>query len=258
MNPSDFFSSPEQLFGLIGLVVFAVLIFALTFLFSRRKGGARTVGIREIEAYESLSNTVGKAVEAGLRLHISLGTGAIGEPTTATTLVGLAVVDRVASAAVVSDKTPVVTTADMTAAFLARDILRDVYARQNALYRYEAASTQVAGLGNQPFSAALTGIIEDEAVGGTVLIGSVGPEAVLFAEAGHRAKINTLAGSDDPAAQALLYATAENPVVGEDLYAAGAYIGRMPSHVASLRAQDIARLGIAVIIIGGLVWRLLP
>jgi hypothetical protein len=39
--------------------------------------------------------------------------------------------------------------------------------------------------------------------------------------------------------QAILYAAAQNPV-GEELYAAGAYLGQS-HHLASVRAQDIMR-----------------
>ncbi len=225
--------------------------FALFRLLARRKG-ARPVALREIEAFSRLPVTVGQAVETGRRLHISLGTGAMGDVNSASTLAGLALLDQVSDAAVISDKPPIVTTADGITALLAEDTLRSVYKRKNALARYDPNSAQVAGTDAYAFASAITGLTKDEAVAGTILIGAVGPEAILLTEAGHRAEVTTLAGADDPAAQAILFAAANNPLVGEDVFAGGAYIASgLPAHIASLRAQDMMRLIVgAVILIG--------
>ncbi len=249
----------DQLIGLATALVFGGMIVIFAALAQRK--GAKPRGIRRIEAYESLPATVGAAVETGRRIHISLGSGTIGEVNTAATISGLGVLDQVASVAAVSDKPPIVTTADGVAMLLAQDTLRGVYNRQNASEQYDPLSAQVAGLTPLGFGAALPGVLSDEMVAGTVLIGSVGQEAVLLAEAGRRAQVTTVAGSDLPAAQAVLFATADQPLVGEDLFAGNAYINRRPAHVASLRAQDWMRLIIgAAIVIGVLLktLRILP
>jgi len=235
-----------QVIGLITVIFFGILI-GVFWLLALRKG-AKPRGLRRIEAYESLPATVGAAVETGHRIHISLGSGTIGEVTTAATISGLGVLDQVASVAAISDKPPIVTAADGAAMLLAQDTLRGVYSRQNASEQYDPFSAQVAGLTPLGFGAALPGVLDDEMVAGTVLIGSVGQEAVLLAEAGRRADLTTVAGSDLPAAQAVLFATADQPLIGEDLFAGNAYINRRPAHLASLRAQDWMR-----IIIGGLI-----
>lgn len=241
-----------NLWGL-GFVLLFVILFGLFRALARRKG-ARPVALREIEAFSRLPVTVGQAVETGRRLHISLGTGAMGDFNSASTLAGLALLDQVSDAAVISDKPPVVTTADGTTALLAEDTLRTVYKRKNALARYDPNSAQVTGTDPYAFASAITGLTKDESVAGTILIGSVGPEAILLTEAGRRAEVTTLAGADDPAAQAILFAGANNPLIGEDVFAGGAYIASgLPAHVASLRAQDMMRIGLGLIILAGVI-----
>ncbi len=235
--------------GLSFILLFAGLILVFTFL-GRRKG-ARPVVFRPLEALQSLPITVGRAVETGKRLHISIGSGSVGQTDTAAALVGLTVLDQISEVTVISDKPPVVTTGDGVVMLLAQDTLQHVYARQNAADRYDPTSARVAGLSPTSFSAATSTMVTDDALAGTVLIGSVGPEIILLTEAGSRAGVTTLAGSDDPAAQAVLFATADAPLIGEDLFASGAYIGRNPAHVASLRAQDILRLIIGAAIMLG-------
>ncbi len=238
----------------LGLVVlFAVLIGVFTALSLRARAQPRT--LRRIDAFRSLPHTVGQAVETGRRLHVSLGTGGIGDVNTAATLAGITLLDQISEAAAISDRPPVVTTADGSAMLLAQDTLHNVYARQNALARYDPASAQVAGLTPESFGAAQTTLQKDEAVAGTVLIGSIGAEAVLLAESAQRLGINTLAGSDSPSTQAMLFALADHPLIGEDLFAGGAYIGGAPAHHASLRAQDWLRLLLGATILGAVALR---
>ena len=241
------------LLGLLVLAVFAGLIALFTVLARSRAAQPRT--LRRIDAFQSLPATVGQAVETGKRLHISLGTGTLGTTDTVATVAGLTVLDQISAAAAVSDRPPVVTTSDGAAMLLAQDNLRSVYSRQNALGRYDPASAQVVGLTPISFGAAQTTLPATEAVAGAVLIGSAGSEAVLLAEGGRRAGVTTLAGSDSLATQAMLFATADHPLIGEDLFAGGAYISRLPEFMGSLSAQDVMRGLIAAAIVIGVVWR---
>lgn len=233
-----------------------LLLFALFLVFHtlRLRGqNPAQAPLREIEALRNLPETVGVAVESGRRLHLSLGSGQIGQADTATTLAGLNAASLIASVAVVSDKPPIITSADGAAMMLAQDVLKQVYRQQNAADRYDSDSARVVGLTPTAFATALMPLMKDEAVGGNVLIGPVGTEAILLTEAASRAHVTTIAGSDNPAAQAVLFATADHPVVGEDVYAVAAYLGRNRAHVASLRAQDWMRAILAGAILIGAV-----
>jgi hypothetical protein len=237
--------------AVLSVVLLAVTIMALTLL--ARRAGATPRVLRRIDAFDGLPTTLGQAVETGRRLHISLGTGLVGTGDTTATVAGLTVLDQISAAAAVSDRPPVVTTSDGAAMLLAQDTLRSVYARQNALARYDPESAQVSGLTPLSYGAAQTALPGDQAVAGAVLIGTIGPEAVLLAEAGQRAGVTTLAGTDNLTTQAMLFATADNPLIGEDVFAGAAYIGSQPRHVASLTAQDLARIAIVVLVLIGVV-----
>ncbi len=236
--------SAANLLGVILLLV-AVALLILVLAWTRRRG-ARPPTIRAIEALDDLPVTVGDAVETGQRMHVSLGTGSIGQADTAATLAGLTVLEQIASVATVSDKPPVVSTSDGAAMLLAQNVLENVYKQQNIPDRYDPDSARVIGLSPISFGAAATALIKDESVAGNLIVGQIGQEAVLLAEAGQRAGTTTIASSPDPAAQAVLFAAADHPLIGEDLFAAGAYIGRKPAHLASLITQDVLRLIIVV------------
>ena len=82
-------------------------------------------------------------------------------------------------------------------------------------------------------------------------MGDFGTESALLVEASDRENANLIAASDNLSAQAVFYASAQEPLIGEELFAAGAYVGAGTSHEASLNVQDILRwLIILAIIIG--------
>jgi hypothetical protein len=77
------------------------------------------------------------------------------------------------------------------------------------------------------------------------MVGQFADEYLLMGEVGAQREIVQLAGSNDPAVLAFMAASADNTLVGEEMYALGAYLSEDPVHIASLRVQDWARVLIA-------------
>lgn len=207
--------------------------------------------VRDIPAFIRLRRAVGRVVEDGSRLHVSLGRGALVTPQSASALAGLALLRRLAELTSAGDKPPIATSGDAALAILSQSTLQD--AAGTSGLGYDPAAGRLTGL--TPFSYAAGAIpsIRDENVSATVLMGNFGIEAALLTDAAERARTFSLAGSDNLEAQAVLYATAQQPLIGEELYAAGAYVNAGPLHHASLKVQDILRwLFIAVILLGAL------
>jgi hypothetical protein len=107
--------------------------------------------------------------------------------------------------------------------------------------------------GTTPFAYAAGAIssVKEESVSANLLVGHFGPEVVLLTDAAEQENAYTIAASNAPTAQAVLYATAEDPLIGEELFAGGAYLQAGPFHQASLRAQDVLRWILVVILLGG-------
>lgn len=236
--------------GIFGLV-FILLFFGLMVLFSIRGRDRLSSYLREIPAFDKLWRAVGMSVEAGNRLHLSIGRGDLNGPQSAVGFVGLSALARIARATSISDHPPVATSGDGALTVLTQDTLRDASRKLRA--RYDPSSGRLTGLTPYSYAAGTMSIILDEEVGANVLIGNFGSEVALITDAGERAGSLTLAGTDDVAGQAVLYATAQEPLIGEETFASGAYLGAGPVHIASLRAQDILRwVLVAIIVIGAI------
>jgi hypothetical protein len=67
----------------------------------------------------------------------------------------------------------------------------------------------------------------------------------------------SLGGSENLSAQAVLYAAVQEPLIGEELFAAGAYVQAGPMHTASLKAQDVLRWVLIVAILAGAVLKVM-
>lgn len=229
---------------LLGLA--AILLLALTLL--RRRSPA---SLRVIDAYERLNRSVGLAVENGTRLHISLGRGELITARGGSALAALAMLRRLAERTSVSDRPPIVTSGDASLAILSQDTLQSGYRAAGAEEQYRFTTGRLTGLTPFSYAAGAMPTISDESVSANIILGDMGSEAALLTEASDRENASLIAASDDLAAQSIFFASAQEPLIGEELYAAGAYVGAGAAHEASLTVQDILRWLIILAILVG-------
>jgi len=239
--------------GLMILGLFVVLM--LGFALAARKRPWRNM--RPITAFSRLLHAVGLAVEDGSRLHVSIGRGTLTSPSSAAAFVGLSMLSRIARIAAESDTPPVATTGDGALSILTRDTLRSAARAMGTEDQFEPTAGRLVGLTPFSYAAGLIPILQDENVSASVLAGNFGTEVALITDAGEQSGGFILAGTDSIPAQAILYATAQEPLIGEELYAGGAYMRAGAMHAASLRTQDAIRWLLVMLILGGGLWRLL-
>ena len=238
--------------GLLGFI-FIVIFVGLMILFliaGRNRPGMK---LRKIEAFNKLRRAIGLAVEAGSRLHISIGQGGAIGPEGASALIGLSVLERLASSASTGDNPPIATAGESVLGTLAQDTLRGTYQRIGVGEQFDATSGRVTGLTPFSYAAGTMPLVNDENTGANVLAGHFGSEVALITDAGERSDNLTLAGTDNLPAQSVLFATAHEPLIGEELYAGGAYLDAGSMHDASLRTQDILRWVLVIVILLGIV-----
>jgi hypothetical protein len=233
----------------LGVLILASVLLLVFILWRRRSPAA----LRPIAAFEQLNRAVGLAVENGTRLHFSLGRGSLFPARGASALAGLAMLRRLSERTSVSDNPPIVTSGDASLAILSQDTLQSGYRAAGAEEQYRFTTGRLAGLTPLSYAAGAMPTVNDENVSANVFIGDFGPEAALLTEAAERQNSTLIASSDNLAAQSIFYASAQEPLIGEELFAAGAYVGAGPAHEASLNVQDVLRwLVVLSILIGSL------
>jgi hypothetical protein len=207
---------------------------------------------RNLPGYDAVHSDVDASVEAGSRVHMALGEGQIIGVGAEAELAGLSALAKVAQAASVSDRPPVATSSDGITALLAQNVMYSTYRQMRVEERFDHDLGRLAGLGPAGYTAGAMLTPREERVSATFLLGAMGAEAALIADTGAQ-RGSVIAAVTDPVGQAAVFATTDNPLLGEELFAAGAYLKVSHIHAASLQAQDILRwIAIGAILLGAL------
>lgn len=244
--------SLTALAGIILVVFSAILLIGLYMLKDRVNAS-----FRSIPAFTKFIRSIGTAVEQGTRVHFSLGSADIVRERTGASFVGLSAVRHITELAGASDNPPMTTSGDPALAVLAQDNLHTAYRVAGLEEQYRPDTGRMTGLTPFSYAAGTLPMIADEDVSSSFVAGGFGVEIGLITEAIERQDAFTLSAADSLPAQALVYASAKEPLIGEELFATGAYLESGRAHMASLYVQDILRWLIVLILLGGAAMKLL-
>ncbi len=239
--------SPSSLAFLFLLVFGSLLAF---FTVRIRAGGRPT--LRRIPGYEVLKGLMGRAIESGRTLHLSLGVGGMADQTTADSLAGLTVLKFLTEQTAETGIAPTVSMADPTVMLFAQNTIRGTY-RDNPAEAKEAYR-HVRWIAPQPaaYAAGVMNILSLDDAEANVMVGNFGEEYLLMGETAAWRNLNQVGGTSDPNTLPFIYASAQETLFGEEIYAAGAYLKRIPAHIASLVAQDAMRWLLALTVLSGI------
>ncbi len=241
-------SSLEPLIGIVIVVAVSILVILYS---TRKMRTKKPANFRKIAVMEGLRHQIGRAVEDGTRVHVSLGSGKLIDPANTSALVGLSALHRIAQLTSNSDLPPICTNGNGSFQVLSQDVLKNNTLDTATDALFDPQSAQLAGV--TPFSYAL-GTIDaknDAGVSSNVFVGHFGAEAGFLCDTAESKNIHTLGASDSIIAQSIFFALTPNTLLGEELYALPAYLGYQATHQASLRVQDILRLLIGGVLVAG-------
>jgi len=219
--------------------------------FTRRQTARWGLGLRPIRGYQALKEQSDKAVETGRGVHISLGQAQLGGPGTPASIAALEVLDVLAEGGARSDTAPLATVGDGTLLLAAKDSQRGAHDKVNRSRDYSPTMAQFVAGRNfaMGYAAGVSDIVNQGDLGSNLLLGRFGPELIIMAEAGERRRLEQVIGSDDPQAMAIAAAVTDKALIGEELFAAGAYLRKEPVFLASLQLQDVLRVAAIVIVL---------
>ena len=242
--------------GFTGIVV--VLLFAgLMIFFSIVNKGRKSSLIRPIAAYKKIEKEINVSVEDGTQLHISLGRGGIIGPDSAAGFAGLSILKQVIEKSSMCDHPPVASTGNPVLSILAQDTILGSSKAISLADQRSNPSGELIGVTPFSYAAGSLTTIRDDNVSANIHTGWYGNEIIWLTTAGERQSSPTIAGTAQLPAQAVIYASASDPLIGEELYAGGAYLGAGKMHEASITAQDVLRWIIIALILGSVLLNLL-
>ena len=227
-----------------------LLVFFILFNIWRAKG-KENMFVRRIPGLSAIDDAIGRATEMGRPILMVPGIGTLN----AVSLQAINIFAQIAKTAA-QFGTPIrLCCADAAVYTLAQEIIRDVYQKIGLQDRYETDYVRFISDRQFAFAAGVSGIIHREKCAATFFLGEFYAESLIFAETANSVGAIQIAGSTQTVQTPFFIAACDYVLIGDEFYAASAYLTREPVLVGSLVGQDWSKMVAVFMIFSGLVWQ---
>lgn len=218
----------------------------LAFVVLARRGVA--LNLRKIAGLEAVDNAVGRATEMGRSCLFVPGIQDMNE---IQTIAGLTVLARVAATAAEYDAKLEVPTSKSLVMTAARETTQTAYLTAGRPEAYNPDMVYYVTDEQFGFVAYLQGIMVREKPAACFYMGSFFAESLLLAETGNSIGAIQIAGTAQPAQLPFFVAACDYTLIGEEFFAASAYLSGEPDQLGSLKGQDVGKIIVAAGILVG-------
>lgn len=244
----DFLQGEQYLdTGWVGVFATLLVVFFIVYNIMRAERGKKNLFIRRIAGLNAIDDAIGRATEMGRPVLMVPGIGALDAVSVQAVNIFAQVTKTAAQFA-----TPVrICCANAPVYAVAQEVIRDVYSAQGMPDRFTAETVQFVSDQQFAFAAGVSGIIHREKVAATFLLGAFFAESLIFAETSNAIGAIQVAGSTQSTQTPFFIAACDYVLIGDEFYAASAYLTRQPVLVGSLVGQDWAKIAMTTLILSG-------
>ncbi len=230
---------------LIGLFLFGAMI--LLFIYFSRKG--KEFFVRRIPGLESIDEALGRATELGKPILYVSGIGYEGD---VQTIAAMNILGNVAEEVAHYDTDIIVPCYNPIVMSIEQELVKQAYMRAGRPENYKESSIYFLTNVQFAYAAAISGIMSREKPAANFFLGSFAAESLILAEAGAATGAIQVAGTASPSQIPFFVVACDYTLIGEELFAAGAYLSRDPLLLGSLKGQDYAKFLIMILMIIGI------
>ncbi len=230
------------------VVVLMVLFIMPVLIYIRKALEGMVIFIRRIPGIDAIDDVIGRTVELGRPLSFTTGITRL-SPTLYACLGALRYVGRKAA---LFNQRLLVPCSDPEALVLSDVTLQNAYIAEKKFSRYNPEMLRFLSEDQFAYASGYQGLIHRENVGGAFLFGNFAAESLILAESGQQIGAMQVAATTSPEQVPFFITACDYTLIGEELYAAGAYLSEDPVQVGSLRGQDIAKLVVLLLLLIGI------
>jgi len=232
--------------GKLPLLVAAILLSAaiLYYIYHARQG--KEMYIRRIAALDAIDEAVGRSTEMGKPILFVPG---IMDMDNVQTIAGVIILGHIAKFAAQYDTPLNVPVSRSLVMSTAREVVKESYlsvGRPDAFHNNMVHYVTDDQFG---FVAGVDGIMMRERPATNFYLGCFYAESLILAETGNSIGAIQIAGTAQPSQLPFFVAACDYTLIGEELFAASAYLARDPHLLGSLKGQDFGKLLIMLFII---------
>lgn len=220
---------------LFGFIIYSIIL--LWFIYYARKG--KELFIRKIPGLDALEEAVGRATEMGKPILYVPGLSSIAD---IATIASLNILSQVAKKTAEYNTTLLVPNRNPVVYTVAQEVVKEAHADAGRPDTYNPDNVYFITANQFAYVAAVCGTMVRERPATNLFLGYFWAESLILAETGASTGAIQIAGTDSVFQLPFFITTCDYTLIGEELYAASAYLSREPLLMGSLKGQDWGKM----------------
>jgi hypothetical protein len=245
-------SKPQWFNGYLTGVAVAIIAFTIVvvwFIWRAKRG--EKLFLRRIAGLEAVDEAIGRATEMGRAVLYVPGIGYMSD---ISTVASMNILGEVAKKTAhygtkinVPNRDPVVFT-------VAREVVKGAYTEAGRPDAYDPDSVHFVVEYGLAYASAVSGYMVREKPAANLFLGYFAAESLILAETGASTGAIQIAGTDQVTQLPFFIVACDYTLIGEELYAASAYLAREPLMLGALKGQDVGKfIFLMILILGSLI-----
>ncbi|PIE53210.1 hypothetical protein CSA37_02380 [Candidatus Fermentibacteria bacterium] len=234
--------------GRIGMLVILVLVCLVILFFIEQGKKGKELYIRRIAGLTAVEDAVGRATEMGRPVLYIPG---IMDMDDIQTIASMVILGRVAMKTAEYGSPLMVPTCRSVVMSVAQEVVKESYIQVGRPDAYVRDNVNYITDDQFGYAAGVDGIMVREKPAAIFMLGTFYAESLILAETGRSVGAIQIAGTAMPSQIPFFVAACDYTLIGEELFAASAYLSKEPRLLGSLRGQDVAKLFFMTVIVLG-------
>lgn len=233
-------SSPQWFNGETLNLLIAMLIFGgiiLYYIYAARAG--KEMYIRKIAGLEAVDDAIGRATEMGKPVLYVIG---IGTMSNIASIASINILAEVAKKTGQYETPLIVPHADPIVYTVAREVVKESYTSIGRPDLFDPDKVFFVTRSQFAYAAAVDGIMWRDQPAANFFIGWFRAESLILAETGAMTGAIQIAGTDAVSQLPFFVTACDYTIIGEELYAASAYLSREPMLMSAIKGEDVGKL----------------
>ncbi len=232
--------------GKLNNLVFSLIFCGIVFAFIQIAKRRPNLFIRKIAGLEAMDEAIGRSTEMNKPVFFVHG---LGDMSDVATISSVNILGRVATKTAEYDSRVKVMNIDPIVTAVSQEVVQQSYRQAGRPDAFNPDDVTYVASDQFSYVAAVSGRMVREQPGAIFLLGSFMAESLLLAETGASTGAIQVAGTDQFTQLPFFITTCDYTLIGEELYAASAYLSREPRLLGSLRGQDVGKAFLMITII---------
>ena len=219
----------------LSILALMLVFFGLVLVFTKLAERGDDLFVRRIPGLNAIEEAVGRATEMGRPVLYVPG---IGEIDNIMTIASLTILSHVAKITARYETPLIVPTARAVVMSAAEEVVKQAYTEVGQPDAYNPDNIRYLSDAQFAFAGAVNGIMLREKPAANLYMGAFWAESLLLAETGFEAGAIQVAGTAMVSQLPFFVTACDFTLMGEELYAASAYLSREPKLLGGLKGSD--------------------